>query len=93
MLGGVELDQAMQVATRLCRRIHRLEIPIHGDITLSVSIGIAMRLADDSLESLVERADQAMYDAKASGRNQVRQYEAHRAQPIKRSRLRSVADE
>lgn len=93
MLGGVGLDQAMQVATRLCRRVHRLEISIHGDITLSISIGIAMRVADDSLESLVERADQAMYDAKVSGRNQVRQYEAHRTKPTKRNRLRSVRDD
>jgi diguanylate cyclase (GGDEF)-like protein len=62
----------MHVATRLCRRVHRLEIPIVDEsLLLSVSIGVAMHKVDDDLESLVERADQAMYRAKLNGRNQV----------------------
>jgi diguanylate cyclase (GGDEF)-like protein len=94
MLGGVELEQAMQVATRLCRRVHRLEIPIQGDITLSISIGIAMRMHDDNLDSLVERADQAMYAAKMSGRNQARSYEPHHARATpKRNRPRLLQND
>ena len=77
MLAGTGQEQAMQVATRLCRRVHRLEIPIQGEIALSISIGIAMRLPDDDLETLVERADQAMYAAKMNGRNQACAYEPH----------------
>jgi diguanylate cyclase (GGDEF)-like protein len=65
-------QQAMHVATRLCRRVHRLEIPIDdGSQLLSVSIGIAMRQEGDDVESLVGHADQAMYDAKLNGRNRV----------------------
>jgi diguanylate cyclase (GGDEF)-like protein len=72
LLDGTMPDHAMHVATRLCRRVHRLEIPIDGEsLLLSVSIGVAMHRVDDDLESLVERADQAMYRAKLSGRNQV----------------------
>ena len=68
-------QQAMHVATRLCRRVHRLEIPIDdGSQLLSVSIGIAMRQDGDDVESLVGRADQAMYDAKLNGRNRVYLY-------------------
>ena len=73
VLRGVELPQAIHVATRLCRRVHRLEIPVDGrQQLLTVSIGIAIRRADDTVETLVERADHAMYRAKLEGRNRVR---------------------
>ena len=72
MLHGIDQERAMQVATRLCRRVHRLEIPVDGKgVILSVSIGVAMRSPGDTVESIVERADQAMYGAKVNGRNRV----------------------
>jgi diguanylate cyclase (GGDEF)-like protein len=72
LLDGTVPQQAMHVATRLCRRVHRLEIPASDEsLLLSVSIGVAARQDGDDLESLVERADQAMYDAKLNGRNRV----------------------
>ncbi|HUB90059.1 MAG TPA: diguanylate cyclase, partial [Dyella sp.] len=44
MLHDVNQEQAMQVATRLCRRVHRMEIPVDlDDLRLSASIGLAMR--------------------------------------------------
>jgi diguanylate cyclase (GGDEF)-like protein len=88
MLAGIGQEQALQVATRLCRRVHRLEVPIHGDVALSVSIGIAMRMPGDDLEMLVERADQAMYAAKMNGRNQACAYEPHHAR-TKPKRIRT----
>lgn len=73
LLRGVPQVQAVQVAIRLCRRVHRLEIPVDGaSQLLTVSVGVAMRRPDDTLESLVERADHAMYRAKLEGRNRVR---------------------
>lgn len=76
MLHDVNQEQALQVATRLCRRVHRLEIPVdRDDLRLSVSIGLAMRSMGDTLESLIERADQAMYYVKLHGRNHVHAYE------------------
>ena len=72
VLHGVDQERAMQVATRLCRRVHRLEIPVDGkSLMLSISIGVAMRSPGDTVESIVERADQAMYAAKVNGRNRV----------------------
>ena len=72
MLDGIEEQEALQVATRLCRRVHRLEIPVRdAEQLLSVSVGMAMRRHGDSLEALIERADQAMYRAKLHGRNRV----------------------
>lgn len=76
MLHDVNQEQAMQVATRLCRRVHRLEIPVKlDDLRLSVSIGLSMRSMGDTLETMIERADQAMYYVKLHGRNQVHAYE------------------
>ena len=54
----------------MCRRVHRLEIPANDEsLLLSISIGVAIRQDGDTVESLVERADHAMYDAKLNGRN------------------------
>lgn len=73
LLDATVAEQAMHVATRLCRRVHRLEIAADGkSMLLSISIGVALRGEQDSLESLIKRADQAMYSAKLNGRNQVR---------------------
>jgi len=72
ILEGISAKEANLVATRLCRRVHRLEIPVSDeDLMLSVSIGVALRRHGDTLESLIERADQAMYRAKLHGRNRV----------------------
>ncbi|HEX5304609.1 MAG TPA: diguanylate cyclase [Dyella sp.] len=70
LLDGAGEEEAMHVATRLCRRIHRMEIAVdEAHPQLTVSIGVAVRRTNDSIDSLVARADQAMYDAKLAGRN------------------------
>jgi diguanylate cyclase (GGDEF)-like protein len=92
MLFGIGQNQALQVATRLCRRVHRLDIPVNQDgLVLSVSIGIAMRTPQDSVDSLVERADLAMYRAKLAGRNRARLDES--LEPVRRSWPRAVDNE
>ncbi len=77
LLEGTTAAQALDVATRLCRRVHRLDIAASDDGTmLTISIGIAVQEATDSLESMVQHADQAMYRAKLNGRNQVVLYQS-----------------
>lgn len=72
LLDGIQAEQAMYVATRLCRRVHRLEIPVTNDsLRLTISIGVAMWREGEDLATLVDRADQAMYEAKLKGRNRV----------------------
>ena len=93
LLDGAAAQQAMQVATRLCRRVHRLEIPVSEDAQLlSISIGIAMRQDGDDVESLVERADQAMYDAKLNGRNRVSLYAGSKLMNVSSRRLLHVVE-
>lgn len=92
MLDGIALEQAMQVATRLCRRIHRLEIPVDGSgLMLSVSIGVAIHMHDERLDALVERADQAMYQAKLDGRNHAKPYQRSAASTAARRWARHAA--
>ena len=40
-------------------------------VVVTASIGVAISLADDEPDSLLSRADAAMYEAKTAGRNQV----------------------
>lgn len=69
--------QAVEVAERLRQAIQNAEIPLeHGlPIRFTVSIGIAS-LGDEvtNLDTLLNWADSALYDAKNAGRNQVRVY-------------------
>ncbi len=63
-------DQARSVANRLLEatRAHRVS-DIDSTIVLSVSIGIAQSTTEDSRETLLARADAALYHAKHAGRN------------------------
>lgn len=69
---------AQQAMERLRQTIEATSIDsIRGMITATVSIGMASLLEEDTLDldKLIDRADQALYQAKKSGRNQVRTWE------------------
>jgi len=72
-----ETDMAVAavVAERIRRRIAGEPFPIlkgSGTIEVTISIGIAaIAQADDSPETILRRADQALYRAKRDGRNRV----------------------
>ena len=65
------LDDAVQVAELVRRQIAKL--PLGDAHRTTVSIGVAAHRSGDAPESLVARADAALYMAKRSGRNAVRQ--------------------
>jgi len=67
-----ELDTAGELAERI--RIRVMADPFCEDsvsLWVTASFGVAQARADDTVESLTSRADQAMYVAKKAGRNQV----------------------
>ena len=75
VLPAMDEDAALDVARRIRGEIEQLEITL-GDLVLRITISGGLALAagdDDTPESLVARADRAMYAAKNAGRNQVRQ--------------------
>jgi diguanylate cyclase (GGDEF)-like protein len=73
LMPETERETALQVAERLRSSIEATPIKVsNGEVELTVSIGVAAR--DDfttDLETLIARADQAMYIAKHKGRNRV----------------------
>ncbi len=73
MYRGVEREKLHQMAERLRGLISSISVPF-GKIRIcpTVSIGATIARPDDTLESLFKRADEALYEAKDSGRNQVR---------------------
>lgn len=66
-------EGAAAVAERLRARIDamRLSGDWGGDITPKVSVGVACAQGVSRIEDVIKRADQALYAAKAAGRNRV----------------------
>lgn len=69
LLQNTDLESAVGVAERIRRDIEGLKIQGVGRVT--VSIGVASFRKGESVENLITRADDAMYEAKASGKNRV----------------------
>ena len=70
ILSGVEGGEARVLAERLCASI--AEATKRDGPAVTISIGLAMLREGDSVETLMRRADAALYEAKENGRNQVR---------------------
>ena len=61
---------AVECAERIRKAIEETVCP-GVDRRITVSVGATLFAADDTEESLIKRADTALYNAKASGRNRV----------------------
>jgi diguanylate cyclase (GGDEF)-like protein len=75
LLPDTGLDKAVEVGNRICARIRGLQIDQDdtGGLRLSASIGVAtLPEAGKELDELLLAADNAMFAAKDSGRDQVR---------------------
>lgn len=70
LLPDTNLDEATLAADRLRERIEAVQIPVDGQsLSLTVSLGLAEVLPSDNEETVLSRADEALYAAKESGRN------------------------
>jgi diguanylate cyclase (GGDEF)-like protein len=70
MLRDATLLQAQMIAERVRQRVETLD-NLPGSVRITVSIGAAVSVGDDTIESLLKKADDALYRSKRSGRNAV----------------------
>ncbi|MEZ5347534.1 MAG: diguanylate cyclase [Pyrinomonadaceae bacterium] len=80
VLGGTDAEGAMKIASEAIYNIKRLDITHETSETssyLTVSVGIATAYAKLGVDEdeLVRSADEALYDAKEKGRNQIVSYD------------------
>lgn len=66
LLPDTSLKDTFLLAERIREDVEKTEFPLVGRITISAGIS-----GDDEIESLLKQADEALYKAKANGRNQV----------------------
>lgn len=76
LLAETDKEEALSNAHRLLKKVEALAIPHEGSVVkncITVSIGVATLLPDHHSrhEDLVKMADEALYQAKSNGRNQV----------------------
>ncbi|BCD60779.1 MULTISPECIES: GGDEF domain-containing protein [unclassified Nitratiruptor] len=72
LLPETSLDEAKIIAERLRKTVENRTIPIaEGDLNFTVSIGVAQVQKGDTMDSLIQRADEALYAAKRNGKNMV----------------------
>ncbi len=72
VLSGACAEGAQTIAERIRQGIAGLTLSgSQGPITLSASLGCATLRGDDDKDSLLHRADEALYAAKSGGRNRV----------------------
>jgi diguanylate cyclase (GGDEF)-like protein len=72
VLRGATLDAARRLAEKIRLQTQALMIEYEGSrLVITVSIGVACLQPDEALETLLGRADQALYRAKHAGRNRI----------------------
>lgn len=72
LLHNTPAEGALITAERIRLATANLRIPYRGDeLNFTISLGVSTLDADESMEDLLTRADEALYRAKRQGRNQV----------------------
>lgn len=66
---GTNLDHALNRANRIRVALTRMKVPDLNGTMVTASFGVAEAGAGDSVESVLRRADKALYNAKRTGRN------------------------
>ncbi len=72
VLPGMRIGEAALVAERARAAVEAARIEVGGkSISVTISIGAAQRREGEQRDSLIERADAALYESKEAGRNRV----------------------
>lgn len=72
ILQNTDLEEGAEIAERLRTQVE--QSPFHHNdtsIPITVSLGLTHYHSGDSVETIIQRADEALYQAKADGRNRV----------------------
>ena len=73
LLGADEKDTVIK-AEEIRKKVEELIFPEHPNLHLTISSGIASSENGLTMPELVKRADEALYEAKRTGRNKVVAY-------------------
>jgi len=75
IMPNTQLNKAMEIAEKIRASLAKHPLKLKGSKKsigkVTISIGVSSFKIHDSIESLIERADKAMYQAKDNGRNQI----------------------
>jgi len=75
IMPNTPLNKAMEIAEKIRASLAQHPLKLKGSKKsigkVTISIGVSSFKINDSIESLIERADKAMYQAKDNGRNQI----------------------
>jgi diguanylate cyclase (GGDEF)-like protein len=72
LLSGTDLSGAYILAERLRKLIENTTTPCQeNNIKVTISLGVSQMTTEDSVETFLKRADEALYQAKNTGRNRV----------------------
>lgn len=79
VLGGTDSEGALNIAEQVARAVRSLQIPhrfspTKKTLTLSIGVSTAYPGVKDSQVDLIREADEALYKAKAEGRDQIQPY-------------------
>lgn len=73
VLPEMDREEAQDIAERLRTAIARCPFQTKaGNLEITISLGLADLNQDESIDAILKRADEALYFAKRSGRNQVK---------------------
>ncbi len=77
LLPDCDLNQAVKIAEKIRSAINNRASVTYGgrEIFITVSLGVGQLLTGEDRVNLVRRVDEALYKAKANGRNRVEYYE------------------
>jgi len=70
LMPGIDAQKAVKIAQAAREELHNHYLNIHREV--SCSFGVTELLKEDSVKSFIVRADNALYEAKNSGRNSVK---------------------
>ncbi|MFA1689163.1 PleD family two-component system response regulator [Candidatus Rickettsia barbariae] len=74
LLTDIDISKAIETAERVRVKIECMNFHIEDQIEplkTTISIGVTKYKKEESIESFIERADKAMYEAKTTGKNKV----------------------